>query len=177
MKSSIFFAVFIIQSLTKSIALIWVIKWVITVSTLFFWVIHVLFTRDGAAMVKQEHHVKQTDWIIAEVYCVWWSHDSYLASRGGSTTRLCSHAAADWAQFPAWLLLQISLLSTCTTWRYLHVRRRSSRWQVYPAWGYAFYLLNPVMVSTPYLGFLWGCDIAGCVIKREPECVCNKMAV
>lgn len=34
--------------------------------------------------MKQEQHVKQADWIIAEVYCVYWSHDSYLAAGEGA---------------------------------------------------------------------------------------------
>lgn len=37
----------------------------------FFWVIHLLFLHAGAAMMKQEQHVKQTDWIIAEVHCAY----------------------------------------------------------------------------------------------------------
>lgn len=122
---------------------------VINLSTLGFLWFTYYSCPSHAAIMKQEPHVKQADWIIAAVYCVYRSCDSYLASRGVSTTRLRSHATADCIQFPAWLLLQISLLSMCTAWWHLHVRRRSSQWQVYMVWGYGFYLLNPVMASTP----------------------------
>lgn len=62
-------------------------------------------------------HVKQSDWIIAAVYCVYRSNDSCLASVEVSTT---SSPTGDFAhipqltQFPAQLLFQISLWCTCT---------------------------------------------------------------
>lgn len=67
-----FFAIFIIRSLTKSIAVTRVIKVSnYCFNSVFFLVIHVLFMRAGAVTMKQEQHVKQADWIIAEVYCVY----------------------------------------------------------------------------------------------------------